>query len=60
MRLDSDPALTKTFDLLYKGMEITSGAQREHRYPILKQQIEEKGFDIRPFETYLNFFKYGN
>jgi len=59
MRLESDPTLTKSFDLLYKGLEVTSGAQREHRYEQLKKQIEEKGFKIEPFESYLNFFKYG-
>lgn len=59
MRLETDPTLSKTFDLLFKGLEITSGAQREHRYEILKKQIEEKGFKIGPFESYLNFFKYG-
>ncbi|OGC50045.1 hypothetical protein A3A69_01590, partial [candidate division WWE3 bacterium RIFCSPLOWO2_01_FULL_37_15] len=32
MRDESDPTITKSFDLLYKGLEITSGAQREHRY----------------------------
>lgn len=59
MRLESDPTLTKSFDLLFKGLEVTSGAQREHRYEILKKQIEEKGFKTEPFESYLNFFKYG-
>ena len=37
MRLESNPALAKSFDLLFKGLEITSGAQREHRYDRLKQ-----------------------
>jgi len=59
MRLESDGKLTKSFDLLFKGLEITSGAQREHRYEQLKSQIQEKGFKLEPFETYLNFFKYG-
>ena len=59
MKLESDPKLTKSFDLLYKGLEITSGAQREHRYDRLKQQIEDKGLKVEPFESYLNFFKYG-
>lgn len=59
MRSEEDPTISKSFDLLYRGLEITSGAQREHRYEKLKEQIEEKGFDLKPFETYLNFFKYG-
>ena len=59
MRDEKDPTISKSFDLLYKGLEITSGAQREHRFDILKKQIEEKGFDLKAFEGYLNFFKYG-
>jgi nondiscriminating aspartyl-tRNA synthetase len=59
MKLESDPTLTKSFDLLFKGLEITSGAQREHRYDRLRKQIEEKGFSVDPFDSYLSFFKYG-
>lgn len=59
MRMEDDPKLTKSFDLLYRGLEITSGAQREHRYEQLKKQIEEQGLPLGPFESYLNFFKYG-
>ncbi len=46
------------YDLIWKGCEITTGAQREHRYEILKSQAEEKGLytDVR---FYLDFFKYG-
>ena len=46
------------YDLLWRGTEITTGAQREHRYEVLKQQAEEKGLkdDV---EFYLEFFKYG-
>ncbi|HSV94719.1 MAG TPA: aspartate--tRNA(Asn) ligase [Spirochaetia bacterium] len=59
MRDENDPSITKSFDLLYKGLEITSGAQREHRYEKLRNQIQEKGFKLEPFASYLNFFKYG-
>jgi len=59
MRHETDPALSKTFDLLWNGLEITSGAQREHRYEKLLEQIKEKGLKTEPFESYLNFFKYG-
>ena len=48
-----------SYDLLYKGLEITTGAQREHRHDILKSQIIEKGLDSKDFEFYLDFFKYG-
>lgn len=46
------------YDLIWKGMEITTGAQREHRYDILKSQAEEKGLS-EDVKFYLEFFKYG-
>jgi len=59
MRMESNKNLTKTFDLLYRGIEVTSGAQREHRPSILEAQIIEKGLSTEPFQPYINFFKYG-
>ena len=59
MRKEDDPTVTKSFDLLWNGLEITSGAQREHRVSRLEKQIKEQGFDIAGFESYLNFFRYG-
>lgn len=46
------------YDLIWRGMEITTGAQREHRYEILKAQALEKGLD-EDVKFYLEFFKYG-
>ncbi len=46
------------YDLIWKGIEITTGAQREHRYEVLKQQAKEKGLE-KDVEFYLQFFKYG-
>lgn len=59
MRLETNPKLTKSFDLLWNGLEITTGAQREHRYDILVSQAKEKGLKLEPIQFYLNFFKYG-
>ncbi len=59
MRLESDPTLTKSFDLLWNGIEITTGAQREHRYDQLVTQAKEKGLHLEPLQFYFNFFKYG-
>lgn len=59
MRSETDPAVTKSFDLLWKGLEMTTGAQREHRYDVLAQQAQEKGMSLDSLEHYLNFFKYG-
>ena len=59
MKCEEDPTLCKSFDLLWKGIEITSGAQREHRYDVLKAQIAEKGINPEAMNDYLEFFKYG-
>ncbi|MBR1414012.1 MAG: aspartate--tRNA(Asn) ligase [Bacilli bacterium] len=46
------------YDLIWKGTEITTGAQREHRFDVLKAQAAEKGLG-KDVEFYLQFFKYG-
>ena len=46
------------YDLIWRGVEITTGAQREHRYDILKAQADEKGL-TEDVKFYLEFFKYG-
>ncbi len=55
MRKDGIP---QGYDLIWKGCEITSGSQREHRYDILKKQAEEKGLG-EDIKFYMDFFKYG-
>jgi len=57
--LDEETQLTKSFDLLYKGIEITTGAQREHRIDVLQKQALDKGMSLESLDFYLNFFKYG-
>jgi aspartyl-tRNA synthetase len=57
--LDEETKLTKSFDLLYRGIEITTGAQREHRIDVLKKQALEKDMSLESLDFYLNFFKYG-
>jgi aspartyl-tRNA synthetase len=59
MRLESDPTLTKSFDLLWRGIELTTGAQREHRYERLVEQARERGVDPESIQYYLDFFRYG-
>ncbi len=59
MRYADRPDVTKSFDLLWKGLEVTTGAQREHRYGVLVQQAVEKGVDPGAIKHYLDFFKYG-
>ena len=58
MRREDEPNLTKSFDLMWKGIEITTGAQREHRLPVLTRQAEEAGLR-ESVSYYLDFFRYG-
>ena len=46
------------YDLVWRGVEITTGAQREHRWEVLKKQAEEKGL-AEDVKFYLEFFRYG-
>lgn len=55
MRKDDVP---QGYDLIWRGTEITTGAQREHRYDVLCRQAEEKGLG-EDVKFYLEFFKYG-
>jgi aspartyl-tRNA synthetase len=59
MRHPDQPTLTKSFDLLWRGIELTTGAQREHRYEQLLAQAREKKVDVEPIQYYLDFFRYG-
>ena len=59
MRYPEKPETTKSFDLLWKGLEVTTGAQREHRYDRLVSQTFEKGIAPESLQYYLDFFKYG-
>ncbi|HZW03354.1 MAG TPA: aspartate--tRNA(Asn) ligase [Anaerolineaceae bacterium] len=59
MRYADNPGLTKSFDLIAKGLEITTGAQREHRYDVLARQATDKGLSHASIQFYLDFFRYG-
>jgi len=54
-----DGNLTKSFDLLFKGLEITTGGQRIHQYDLLVESLKNRGLDIEDFESYLEAFRYG-
>jgi aspartyl/asparaginyl-tRNA synthetase len=58
MRYEDAPETTKSFDLLWKSIEITTGAQREHRYAQLSRQAEAAGLR-ESVSYYLDFFRYG-
>jgi len=59
MRYADQPNITKSFDLIASGLEITTGAQREHRVDVLAKQATEKGLTHDPIRFYLDFFRYG-
>jgi len=58
--LDPDrPEFTRSFDLLFRGLEMCSGGQRVHQYDELVERITQKGLDPEKFAFYLQAFKYG-
>ena len=59
MKDSKNKKVTKSFDLVYKGVEISSGSQREHNYNVLKEQSKEKGIDIDKMSFYADIFKFG-
>jgi aspartyl-tRNA synthetase len=59
MRHEDRPDLTKGFDLLWRGLEITTGAQREHRHNRLVAQAQERGMRLDSLSDYLDFFRFG-
>ncbi len=54
-----DPALTESFDLLFRGMEIASGGQRIHTYAEQLAKLERSGIDSEELEWFLSSLKYG-
>jgi nondiscriminating aspartyl-tRNA synthetase len=54
-----DPDVSHSFDLEYKGDEMASGGQREHRHDVLVSKMKGKGLNPEGFEFYLRAFRYG-
>ncbi|MDE7171919.1 MAG: aspartate--tRNA(Asn) ligase [Oscillospiraceae bacterium] len=54
-----DPKYTLSFDLLFRGMEVTTGGQRVHGYAAQVAKMEERGMDPAGFESYLMIHKHG-
>jgi len=59
MRNADDASLTNSYDLIFNGVEISTGAQREHRIDVLVEQAKDKGLDPEELDFYLDFFRYG-
>lgn len=56
---ESDPGFTKSFDLLFRGVEITTGGQRIHKTDLLIEKMKSKGLNPDQFSFYLQAFRYG-
>lgn len=59
MRTEEGSDRSRRADLLFRGIEVTTLAQREHRVDILEKQAIEKGMALEPLADYLNFFRFG-
>ena len=55
----ADERYTLSFDLLFRGLEITTGGQRIHDYNKLIEKIEKRGMSTEGMDQYLDTFKYG-
>ncbi len=59
MKVDGEPNFARSTDLIYKGMELSSGGQREHRYEKLIKQVKEKKMTMNYIKWFTEVFKYG-
>jgi aspartyl-tRNA synthetase len=59
MRVDDEPEYARSVDLVYKGLELSSGGQREHRPDKIVSQIREKGYSTEGLEWFIEPFRYG-
>lgn len=59
MPVEEEPQLTRSFDLLWRGLEITTGSQRIHDYGMLRENMVRFGLDPEAFRAYLESFRYG-
>jgi len=59
MRVDEDPAYARSVDLVYRGLELSSGGQREHRHDRIISQIRERGYSAEGLEWFTEPFRYG-
>jgi len=59
MKVDEEPEFARSVDLVYKGLELSSGGQREHREERIVAQIKEKGFSAESLKWFTEPFRYG-
>lgn len=59
MKVDDSPEFARSVDLVYKGLELSSGGQREHRHDRIVSQIREKGMNVEGLKWFTEPFRYG-
>jgi nondiscriminating aspartyl-tRNA synthetase len=59
MRVDDEPEYARSVDLVYRGLELSSGGQREHRHDRIVAQIRDKGYSAEALEWFTEPFRYG-
>jgi len=59
MRYDDEPTWARSTDFMFRGIELSSGGQREHRYEKIIEQAKMKGMPLNSVEWFARFFKYG-
>lgn len=59
MRVDEEPRYARSVDMVFKGLELSSGGQREHRHDKIIEQIREKGMDEQGLKWFTEPFRYG-
>lgn len=59
MHVDDDPRFARSVDLVYKGLELSSGGQREHRHDRIVEQIAQKGIGVDGLRWFTEPFRYG-
>ncbi len=59
MRVDDDPQWARSVDMIFRGLEMSSGGQREHRYDKLMEQVRMKKMKPEGVEWFTKFFRYG-
>jgi nondiscriminating aspartyl-tRNA synthetase len=59
MHVDAEPEFARSVDLVHKGLELSSGGQREHRHDKVVEQISQKGLDAEGLKWFTDPFKYG-
>ncbi len=55
----AEPHWSRSFDLIFRGVELVSGAQRLHRYDDYVEALTGRGFPLEPYASYVEAFRHG-